>query len=64
MHAGLRAAALVAAVVASPWLIEGAARVNAALEASLAWAMGGQYGAWVLGALALVVVLAMRVRSR
>ena len=64
MRAGLGVAALGGAVVASPWLIAGAVHLNAALEASLAWAMGGQYGAWVWGALALVVVLAMRVRSR
>ena len=63
MRAGLRVAALVAAVMASPWLIAGVARLNAALESSLAWAMG-QPGAWVLGALAVLVVLAMRVRSR
>jgi hypothetical protein len=63
MRTGLRAAALVAAVIASPWLIAGVAQLNAALESSLTWAMG-QFGAWVLGALAVVVVLAMRVRSR
>ena len=63
MHAGLRVAALVAAVMASPWLIAGVARLNAALESSLTWTMG-QPGAWVLGALAVLVVLATRVRSR
>jgi hypothetical protein len=63
MHTGLRAAALVAAVMASPWLIAGAAYLNAALESSLAWAMG-QSGAWALGALAILVVLATRMRSR
>ena len=63
IHAGLGAAALVAAVVASPWLIAGVAHLNAALESSLSWAMG-QPVAWVLGALAALVVLAMRVRSR
>jgi len=66
MHAGLRAAALVAAVMASPWLIAGGARLNAALDSSLTWAMG-QFGAWGLGALAVLavlVVLATRVRSR
>jgi hypothetical protein len=60
---GLRVAALVAAVMASPWLIAGGARLNAALESSLTWAMG-QPVAWVLGALAVLVLLAMRVRSR
>jgi hypothetical protein len=64
MRVGLRVAALVAAVAASPWLIAGVARLNAALESSLTWTMG-QPGAWVLvGALAVLVVLATRVRSR
>jgi hypothetical protein len=64
VHTGLRAAALVAAAVASPWLIAGVVRLNAALEFSLNWAMG-QSGAWaVLGALAVLVALAMRLRSR
>jgi hypothetical protein len=62
MRVGLRVAALVAAVAASPWLIAGVARLNAALESSLNWTMG-QPGAWVLGALAVIVVLAMRVRN-
>lgn len=64
LRAGVGAAALGAAVVASPWLIAGVERMNAALEASLEWAIGGQYGGWVLGALGLVVALAMRQRSR
>ena len=63
MRVGLRVAALVAAVAASPWLIAGVARLNAALESSLTWTMG-QGGAWVLGAVAILVVLATRVRSR
>jgi hypothetical protein len=63
MHVGLRLAALVAAIVASPWLIAGAARLNAALESSLTWTMGLP-GAWILGVLAIVVVVAMRVRGR
>ena len=63
MRVGLRVAALVAAVAASPWLIEGVARMNAALESSLTWTMG-QPGAWVLGALAVLAVLATRMRSR
>jgi hypothetical protein len=62
-RAGLRAVALVATVMASPWLIAGVARLNAALESSLTLAMG-HFGAWVLGALAILVVLAMRVRRR
>jgi hypothetical protein len=64
MRAGVGAAAVGAVVVASPWLIAGVARLNAALEASLEWAIGGQYGGWVLSAMAVVVMLAMRVRSR
>ena len=63
MHAGLRVAALVAVVMASPWLIAGVARLNEALDSSLTWAMG-QPVAWALGALAVLVVLATRVRSR
>jgi hypothetical protein len=63
MRVGSRVAALAAAVVVSPWLIAGAAYLNAALESSLNWATG-QLGGWVLGALAVVVVLAIRVRSR
>lgn len=63
VHAGLSAAALVAAVLASPWLIAGVDYLNAALEFSLSYAMG-QPGAWAMGALAVIVVLAMRVRSR
>jgi hypothetical protein len=63
VRAGLGAAALAATIVASPWLIAGVARLNAALESSLTWAMG-ELGAWVLAAVAVVVVLAMRGRSR
>ncbi len=63
MQAGLRGAAIVAVVAASPWLIAGVERLNAALDSSLTWATG-QHGAWVLGGLAVLVVLATRVRSR
>lgn len=63
IHAGLRVTVLVAAVMASPWLIAGTARLNAALESSLSWAMG-QPVVWALGALAVLVVLSMRVRGR
>ena len=65
MHAGLRVAALVVAIVLSPWLIEGAVRLNAALESSLAW-MAGLPGVWIagVGVGAIVVVVAMRVRGR
>ncbi len=63
LRAGLGAAALVAAVLASPWLIAGVEYLNAAVESSLNWGMG-QPGVWALGALAVLVVLAMRVRIR
>jgi hypothetical protein len=63
IHTGVRAAALVAVVLASPWLIAGVAYLNAALESSLSWTMG-QPVAWSLGVLAVLVVLAKRVRSR
>lgn len=63
VRVGLRVAALVAAVAASPWLIAGASSLNAALESSLNW-VTGQPGAWALGALAVLVVLATRLRSR
>jgi hypothetical protein len=60
---GLRVAVLVAAVMASPWLIAGVARFNAALGALLS-TPAGQLGTWLLGALAVLVVLARRARSR
>jgi hypothetical protein len=63
MRAGLRFAVLVAAVALSPWLIAGVTHLNAALESSLTWSMGLP-GAWVLAVLAIVVVVAMRVRRR
>ena len=63
MHLGLRIAALVAAVAASPWLIAGVARLNAALESSHVWTLGLP-GAWVLGALAILVVVIARARRR
>jgi hypothetical protein len=62
-RAGLRVATLMVAVAASPWLIAGVARLNAALESSLSWAMG-PIGAWLLGALAVFVVLTTRLRRR
>lgn len=62
VRAALQAMAPVTAVIASPWLIAGATRLNAALESSLAW-VPGLPGAWVLGALAVVVVLARRARN-
>jgi len=60
---GLRVAALVAVVIASPWLIAGVARLNESLESSISLA-AGLPGAWPLGALAFLVVLATRVRRR
>lgn len=66
-RAGLRTAlygaGLVAAVLASPWLIAGASRLNAALEFSLSWA-AGLPGAWVLGVFAAAAVLVSRARGR
>ena len=63
LRTALQAAALVLAVIASPWLITGAARLNAALESSLNWT-AGLPGAWVLAALAVAGVLFSRLRSR
>lgn len=63
MRIGWRAAALVAAIAGSPWLIAGGARLNAALQSSLTWTLGLPV-AWILGVLAIVVVVAMRVRGR
>ena len=60
---GMRVAALVAAVALSPWLIGGVTRLNAALESSLTWSTGLP-GAWVLGVLAIIVVVAARLRRR
>jgi hypothetical protein len=63
VRTAMRVAALVAAVLASPWLIAGAARLNAALESSFAWT-AGLPGTWVLGVLVAAAVLWSRVRSR
>lgn len=63
MRLGLRCAALVVVIALSPWLIAGAARLNAALESSLTWTMALP-GAWMLGVLAIVVVVVLRVRDR
>jgi len=63
IRVGLRLAVPVAAVVASPWLIAGVARLNAALDSFLS-SDSGQLGAWALGVLAVFVVLVTRVRSR
>lgn len=63
MRTGMRVAALVAAAVASPWLIDGVARLNAALESSFTWTLGLP-ASWVLGALVALVVLVRRARSR
>ena len=61
LRTGFYAAALIAVIVASPWLITGAARLNAALGSSFAWA-AGLPGVWVLGVFALVVLMVQRVR--
>lgn len=67
VRAGVRtalcAAMLVVAILASPWLIAGANRLNAALTSSLSWA-SGLPGAWLLGVLAVVAVMISRARSR
>jgi hypothetical protein len=63
LRIGLYAAALIAAVVVSPWLIAGAARLNAALSSSLSWATGLP-GVWAVGVLAVGVLVVQRVRSR
>jgi hypothetical protein len=60
---GLYAAALIVAIVASPWLIAGAARLNAALASSLVW-VAGLPGVWVVGVLAIGMLVVQRVRSR
>ncbi len=60
---GLYVAALIAAIVASPWLIAGAARLNGALASSLVWA-AGLPGVWVVGVLAVATLVVQRVRSR
>lgn len=63
MRVGLRAGALVAAAVASPWLIAGVEGLNAAMVSILA-STAGLMGAWVMGALVIVVVVATRLRRR
>jgi hypothetical protein len=62
LRIGFRAAALIAIVAASPWLIAGVERLNEAVGSSLS-AMG-LHGAWALGAMAVVWVLATRLRRR
>lgn len=57
----LRVAALVAAIIASPWLISGGRWLTTTLGASFSWA-AGLPGTWVLGVLAVAVVLWSRVR--
>jgi Na+/melibiose symporter-like transporter len=62
MRTAMRIAALVILVIASPWLITGAAKLNQTLEASLVWA--ASTAGWALALLAAGAVLAMRVRGR
>jgi hypothetical protein len=57
----LRAGALVAIVAASPWLIPAVEHLNEAVGSSLSWA-SDLHGTWVLGALALLVVVGARLR--
>lgn len=63
MHAGMRAAVLLAAVATAPWLISGASRLNAALGLALAWAMA-QPVLWALGIVAALAIAARRVLRR
>jgi hypothetical protein len=64
IHTLLHIAVLLAAVIASPWLIAGATRLNDALASAFAW-IGGLPGAWILlGAPVVVLVLTSRARSR
>jgi len=63
MRVGWRVAGLAALVMASPWLIKGVERLNAALDSSFSLALG-QAGSWILGALALLAALVMRARRR
>jgi hypothetical protein len=60
---GVRIASLVALVAASPWLVAGVEWLNAAVESSLEWVEGALV-TWVLGGVALVVVMATRLRRR
>jgi hypothetical protein len=63
VRAGMLVAALATAMAASPWLIAGVRRLNAALELSLTWS-AGLTGAWVVVALIVVVVMVTRVRGQ
>jgi hypothetical protein len=62
VHMALRAVAVLAAIIASPWLIAGATRLNTALEATLSWT-AGLPGAWVVAVLVVAAVLVSRVRG-
>ena len=63
MRISLRVIALVVLVAASPWLIAGAERLNAALDSSLARALEFP-GAWILGLGVAAAAVAVRLRSR
>jgi len=63
MRVGLRVAALAAVLAVSPWLIEAGTQLRAAMESFEAWTLG-QPGTWILGILAIIAVVAMRVRGR
>jgi hypothetical protein len=63
VRTALGAAALVAMILASPWLIAGVSQLNAALEAAFTRPAGFPLS-WVLGALAIAGLLVSRLRSR
>lgn len=63
LRVGVRLGVLSGAVIASPWLIAGVARLNSGLESFSTRALGVP-GTWVLGAIAILALLALRVRSR
>ncbi len=62
VRAGMRAATLTALIAASPWLTAGVKHLNDAIESALPAA--GLPSIWVMGALAMAIVLTMRVRKR
>ncbi|HEV2703515.1 MAG TPA: hypothetical protein VGV09_17955 [Steroidobacteraceae bacterium] len=64
LRTGLRVAALLVLIVASPWLIAGVEELNVALDASLYWT-AHQPVAWVFAAAGVVALAGVRIlRSR
>ncbi len=65
LRIGLQITALLAVVLASPWLMAGATKLNAVLGFSIAWT-AALPGVWAVAALAvvLVAILCTRARSR